>query len=77
MLDLQVKNKLKKILPQLRGFKFVRTLVLVFTKNDSEDKTIYDTFYSHSKAETIINESDIDGVFKLNYITVISNIQKY
>ena len=77
MLDLQVKNKLKKILPQLRGFKFVRTLVLVFTKNDNEDKTKYDTFYSHSKAETIINESDIDGVFKLNYITVISNIQKY
>ena len=64
-------------MPQLRGFKFVRTLVLVFTKNDSEDKTKYDTFYSHSKAETIINESDIDGVFKLNYITVISNIQKY
>ena len=55
----------------------MRTLVLVFTKNDSEDKTKYDTFYSHSKAETIINESDIDGVFKLNYITVISNIQKY
>ena len=46
----------------------MRTLVLVFTKNDSEDKTKYDTFYSHSKAETIINESDIDGVFKLNYI---------
>ena len=64
-------------MPQLRGFKFVRTLVLVFTKNDSEDKTKYDTFHSHSKAETIINESDIDGVFKLNYITVISNIQKY
>ena len=64
-------------MPQLRGFKFVRTLVLVFTKNDSEDKTKYDTFYSHSKAETIINESDIDGVFKLNNITVISNIQKY
>ena len=77
MLNLQVKNKLKKILPQLREFKFVRTLVLVFTKNESEDKTKYDTFYSHSKAETIINESDIDGVFKLNYITVISNIQKY
>ena len=55
----------------------MRTLVLVFTKNDSEDKTKYDTFYSHSKAETIINESDIDDVFKLNYITVISNIQKY
>ena len=76
MLDLQVKNKLKKILPQLRGFKFVRTLVLVFTKNDSEDKTKYDTFYSHSKAETIINESDIDGVFILQLYQTYKNIEK-
>ena len=29
------------------------------------------TFYSHSKAETIINESDIDDAFKSS----ISNIQ--
>ena len=36
------------------------------------------TFYSHSKAETIINESDIDdNVFKSIYTTVTSNIQKY
>ena len=35
-------------------------------------------FYSHSKAETIISESDIDdNVFKSIYTTVTSNIQKY
>ena len=60
---------------ELRGFKFVPTLVLVFEKVESDDKTKYDTFYSHSKAETIINESDIDDVFESIYTTITSNIQ--
>ena len=33
------------------------------------------TFYSHSKPETIFNESDIDDIFESIYTTVISNIQ--
>ena len=61
---------------QSKGFKFVTTLVLVFKKIESEDKTKYDTFYSHSKAEIIINESDIDDIFKSIYTTIISNTQK-
>ena len=61
---------------QLRGFKFVTTLVLVLKKIESEDKTKYDNFYSSSKAEIIINESDIENVFKLIYTTIIANIQK-
>ena len=59
---------------ELRGFPFVTTLVLVFKKIESEVKTKYDTFYSHSKAETIINESDIDDALESIYITIISNI---
>ena len=51
------------------------TLVLVFKKIESEDKTKYYTFYSNSKAEIIINENDID-VFESIYTTIISNIQK-
>ena len=52
-------------------------LVLVLKKMESKDKTKYDIFYSHSKAETVINESDIDdNVFKSFYTTVVSNIQK-
>ena len=61
---------------QLRGFKFATTLVLVLKKIESEDKTKYDNFYSSSKAEIIINESDIENVFKLIYTTIIANIQK-
>ena len=61
---------------ELRGFKFLKRLVLVFQNIESEDKTKYDTFYSNSKAEIIINESDIDDVFQSIYTTIISNIQK-
>ena len=44
-----------------------------------EQRTKYDTFYSHSNnAEAIINESEIDDyVFKSIYTTIISNIQRF
>ena len=48
----------------------------MFKKIESKDKTKYDNFYLSSKAEIIINESDIDDVFKSIYITIITNIQK-
>ena len=38
-------------------------LVLVFKQIESEDKTKYNTFYSHSKAETVVSESDIGDGF--------------
>ena len=59
-----IKSKLIDLLTQLKGFKFATALVLVFKRIDSEDKTKYDTIYSHSKGRKIINESDIDDVFK-------------
>ena len=62
---------------QLKGFKFVTTLVLVFKKIESEDKTKYDSFYSSSKAEITISESEIDNVFQSIFITIMENKQKY
>ena len=50
-------------------------LVLVFNKIEGDDKTKYDTFYSHSTAEKIINESDIDDVFESTYTTIMPKIQ--
>ena len=35
------------------------------------------TFYSYSKAETIINKRDINDVFESIFTTVASNIQKF
>ena len=66
-----IKNKRKKLLTELRRFKFATTLVLVFKKMEKDDKTKYNTFYSHSIAEAVINESDIDNVFKLIYTTIM------
>ena len=44
------------------------TLVLVFKKIESKDKTKYDNFYTSSKVEIIISEGDIDDGFQSIYI---------
>ena len=75
-MSLQLKNKLKELFSGLRGFKFVPTLVIVFKKIQSEDKTMYDSFHSNSKAEIIINESDNNDVSESINTTIISNVQK-
>ena len=62
---------------QLKGFKFVKTLFLVFKKIEIEDKTKHDYFYSSSKSEIIANERDIDDVFQLIYTTTTASIPKY
>ena len=54
----------------------MRTLVLVFKKIESKDKTKHENFYSSSKAETITNESDNVNVFQSIYTTIIENIRK-
>ena len=40
------------------------TLVLVFKKIESKDKTKYGNFYTSSKVEIIISEGDIDDGFQ-------------
>ena len=71
-----IKSKLIVLLSELGGLRFVASLVLVFKKTESEDKTKYGTFYSNSEAEIIINESETDDVFQTVYTTVILNTQK-
>ena len=61
---------------QLQGFKFVTTLALMFRKIESEHKTKNDNFFLSSKAELIINESDIDNVFQSSYTSITTNIKK-
>ena len=72
-----IRNKLIGLLAELRGFKFVTTLIVGFKKIESDNAAKYTTFYSNSKAETIIYESKIDDVFESIYTAVISNIKKY
>ena len=47
--EFAIKNKLQKLLSELRGFKFIKALVLVFKKIESKDKTKFDNFYSSSQ----------------------------
>ena len=54
----------------------MKTLVLVFKKIECEDKTKYGTFYSASKVEIIINESNTDDMFQSVYTTILSIMQK-
>ena len=61
---------------KLKGLNFVSTLVLEFKKIESDDKIKYNTFCLNSKAETIINESDMDDVFESIYTKIISSIHQ-
>ena len=49
-----IKNKLIDILIELKGSKFVTTLVLEFKKIQSDDKTLYSKFYSNSKQKQLL-----------------------
>ena len=70
-----IKNKLIELLIQLKGFKFL-TLIVVFKKIETKDKTKYENFYSGAKSEIINNENDIYYAFKSIYTTIIENIRK-
>ena len=76
ILNLQSKKNLIDLFSELSDFKFVTALVLKFEKTQSDEKTLYSTFCSNSKTETIINESGIDDVFESISSIIISNIQK-
>ena len=52
------------------------TLVLVFKKIESKDKTKYNNFHLSSKAKAIINESNIENMFNYKIIAIIANIRK-
>ena len=42
-----------------------------FKKIGNDDELKYTTFYSNSKAKTIINKIDIDDIFESIYTTII------
>ena len=54
----------------MKGFKFMTTLVLEFTKEESYHETNCSTFYLSLNAKTNINDNYIDDVF-------VSNLQKF
>ena len=73
----RIKNKRIDLLSELRGFKFMATSVFELKKIENDIKTKFSTFYSNSKAEKSINESDINVMFESIYTTIMSNMQKF
>ena len=69
-----IRNKLIEFLSELKDFKFVATLAFGFKKIENYNKQNLAPFIQTQKAETIINEIDIDDVFESIYTTIISNI---
>ena len=63
--------KLIDLLYESKGLIFATILVFEFTKIQSDDKSLYSTLHSNSKAETVVNEIDIDDVFESIYSTII------
>ena len=51
-------------------------LVLVLKKIESKNKRKYDNFYSHTRAERIINKMYIYDVFESIYTIIVTKIQK-
>ena len=72
-----IKKKLIVLLTELKRFRFrENTSFSILKKIERGDKTKYDTFYSHAKAEAIIKENDIDEVFESIHAICRSNYLK-
>ena len=59
-----IEYHIKNILKSMKGLKFVETLKVTFTKM-SNKKIVYKTAYFNSKAQTIINNTEIPSVFSI------------
>ena len=60
----------------MKGFTLATILVLLFKKEEIEDKIKYDNFNLRSKAEIIINESDVYNAFQLISTRTLTKIKK-
>ena len=71
-----IKNKLNNFLKELIS---CYNLGLKIEKNKiiNENETKYSTFYSNSKAETIIHDADINSILESIDSTIMTKIQKY
>ena len=66
-----IRSKPADSLPEIKSFKFVRKLVLVFKKIKSEGKIKYEIFYLSTKAEIVIDKCDINDEFQSIYTTIV------
>ena len=60
----------------MKGFKFVETLQVTFTKFSS-DEIVTKTVYFNSKAQTIINHTEIHGALQMSKQTILNKIAQW
>ena len=61
------------LLQRTKGFKFVETLELTFTKR-KDDKNIYKPAYFHSRAQIVINQNDFMSSLQLSQQKLLNGI---
>ena len=67
---------LNNVLSSMKGFKFVETLQATFTKFSS-DEIVTKTVYFNSKAQTIINHTEIHGALQMSKQTILNKIAQW
>ena len=77
-----VESKRKKELVNMKGFKVLETLHIMFIKerydnNEEEDRSEFTDAYFNSKAYTITNEMDIEKETKLSIADILTNIDTW
>ena len=71
-----IKLHLNNVLSSMKGFKFVETLQVTFTKLSS-DEIVTKTAYFNSKAQTIINHIEIHGALQTSKQTILNKIAQW
>ena len=71
-----IKHRIISTLKSKRGLKFIETLKVTFTKISNGEK-IYKTAYFNSKAQTIINDTEIPETLKLSKDQILNIIAKW
>ena len=76
-----IESKRKKELVNMKGFKVLETLHIMFIKerydNNEEDRSEFTDAYFNSKAYTITNEMDIEKETKLSIADILTNIDTW
>ena len=67
----------EKFLSELRGLKFVETLEVTFEKYSPDDEITIKTVYFNCKAQTIINEGQIEPALESSTQEILNNIAKW
>ena len=67
---------LNNVLSSMKGFKFVETLQVTFTKFSS-DEIVTKTAYFNSKAQTTINHTEILGALQMSKQTILNKIAQW